>query len=127
MTAPALRALPSVDRFLRDEGASLVARHGRAPVTEALRALLAEVRSGAEPPADYAAALATRLDAPSPLRPVFNLTGTVLHTTLGRALLAEDAIAASTASMRAPAALELDLATGRRGERDAHPATTSAP
>lgn len=120
MDAPALRALPSVDRFLREDGAALVAEHGRGPVTEALRTLLAEVRSGAEPPADYAAALAARLSAPSPLRPAFNLTGTVLHTNLGRALLAEEAIAAATDAMRAPAALELDLATGRRGERDSH-------
>ena len=120
MDRPALRALPSVDRLLRDEGAGLVARHGRAPVTEAARALLAEVRAGAEPPGDYAAALASRLEAPSPLRPVFNLTGTVLHTNLGRALLAEAAIEAAVAAMREPAALELDLDSGRRGERDSH-------
>ncbi len=120
MDAPALRALPSVDRFLRDEGAPLVARHGRTAVTDALRALLAEVRAGTEPAADYAAAVAARLDAPSALRPVFNLTGTVLHTNLGRALLAEEAIAAAVAAMREPSALEMDLDTGRRGERDSH-------
>ncbi len=120
MTAPTLRALPSVDRFLTGEGALLVQAHGRAPVADTLRALLAAIRAGAPAPADLAGAIAARLNAPSPLRPVFNLTGTVLHTNLGRALLAEPAIAAATAAMRAPAALEFDLDSGRRGERDAH-------
>ena len=120
--AAALRALPSVDGFLRSAAAQpLVEAHGRAPVADALRALLATIRAGDAPvPTDLAATVAARLDAPSPLRPVFNLTGTVLHTNLGRAPLAEAAIAAATAAMREPAALELDLATGRRGERDDH-------
>jgi L-seryl-tRNA(Ser) seleniumtransferase len=120
MEGPDLRALPSVDRFLRGEGADLVSIHGRAPVADALRVLLAGIRAGAEPPEDVASAVAARLEAPSPLRPVFNLTGTVLHTNLGRALLADEAIDAAVAAMRSPAALEMDLATGRRGERDSH-------
>ncbi|HVH02237.1 MAG TPA: L-seryl-tRNA(Sec) selenium transferase [Amaricoccus sp.] len=116
-----MRGLPSVDAVLRAPATGpLLEAHGRARVTEALRALLGEVRAGAPLPGDLAAALAGRLDQPSALRPLFNLTGTVLHTNLGRALLAEAAIEAATAAMRAPAALEMDLATGRRGERDAH-------
>jgi L-seryl-tRNA(Ser) seleniumtransferase len=122
----ALRKLPSVDQVLRTPAAAAAAgRFGRPAMVAAARDTLAAARAqgavtgGA---AEVAAAALARLEAqarPS-LRPVFNLTGTVLHTNLGRALLADAAIEAAVAAMRAAVALELDLGDGRRGERDGH-------
>lgn len=109
---------PSMDELLRSpEAAPLLDRHGREPTKAALRAVLADgYRDG------LLAAAGARLEAeaaPSQ-RPVLNLTGTVLHTNLGRALIAEEAIAAAVAAMAEPTTLELDLKTGKRGERDRH-------
>jgi L-seryl-tRNA(Ser) seleniumtransferase len=121
-----LAALPSVDRLLqRRESEALIAGHGRPAVTDAIRAVLAEIRSEPPPSPDSDVILdrvAQRLEAEAraSLRPVFNLTGTVLHTNLGRAQLPEEAIDAMAAAARNPVNLEYDLAAGRRGERDAH-------
>ena len=54
----------------------------------------------------------------SALRPVFNLTGTVLHTSLGRAQLSERAIDAVNACLRQPVTLEYALDDAARGHRD---------
>ncbi|MBB3773352.1 L-seryl-tRNA(Ser) seleniumtransferase [Angulomicrobium tetraedrale] len=128
---PSLRDLPSVDLVLRTPGGQLaVDRFGRLPATLAIRVALDEVRAcvlagqlASLPTPDHvalAAADALEHGARASLRPVFNLTGTVLHTNLGRALLAEEAVEAAVAAMRSAVALEYDLATGRRGERDDH-------
>jgi len=120
-----LRALPSVDEVLRTRLATVaVDRFGRMAVVEAVRATLAVARVDRTPVgAEHAAASAlARLEARESrrLKPVYNLTGTVLHTNLGRALIAEAAIEAATAAMRDAVALEFDLDAGRRGERDHH-------
>ena len=52
------------------------------------------------------------------LRPVHNLTGTILHTNLGRSQQSEAAIAAVTQVMRHATPLEFELEAGKRGHRD---------
>ena len=122
-----LSQLPSVDRLLSTAAlASLVDIHGRAVVTGMVRDVLGQTRAaikdGAALPDD--AALIARVGAgvtakvQPKLRPVFNLTGTVLHTNLGRAPLPEEAVQALIAAARSPCALEYDIESGGRGDRD---------
>ncbi len=118
--------LPSLDALLRaPEAAVLLAGYGRTATVAALRAELAHRRAerdfGVSPIAllDAAADALVRRFAVSQ-RPVFNLTGTVLHTNLGRAPLPPEAAAAAAEALRSATTLEFDLATGRRGERDDH-------
>ena len=127
MTRPDSRQarLPSVDEVLRTEvAAGAIEAFGRLAVLESVRGTIADARQAGDGAVAEQVALAARvkLEAQSvpSLRPVFNLTGTVLHTNLGRALLADAAIAAANAAMRAATALEYDLDSGRRGERDDH-------
>ncbi|MEO9189621.1 MAG: L-seryl-tRNA(Sec) selenium transferase [Acetobacteraceae bacterium] len=119
--------LPSLDAVLRlPEAALLIARFGRVATTSTLRTTLAARRAGGRPePMTSAAILDAAADAltarfAASQRPVFNLTGTVLHTNLGRAPLPPEAAAAAAEAMANPTTLEFDLDTGRRGERDDH-------
>ncbi|MDP1610144.1 MAG: L-seryl-tRNA(Sec) selenium transferase [Sulfuritalea sp.] len=122
-----LSQLPSVDRLLSVPAlVSLVDAHGRAVVTAMVRDVLAATRAAVKdgaPLPDEAALLAkvgagvTAKMRPK-LRPVFNLTGTVLHTNLGRAPLPEEAVQALVAAARSPCALEYDIDSGGRGDRD---------
>jgi L-seryl-tRNA(Ser) seleniumtransferase len=124
MTDPR-RQLPSIDALLAGPGvASLLAAHPRALVVKAARETVDAARvSGGAPPAEgwdaAVRAAVVRLAVPS-LAPVINATGVVLHTNLGRAPLAEAAIAALTRVARGYAALEYDLGRGTRGSRHAH-------
>ena len=127
--ASARRAIPSLDRLLQlAEVAVLVSRYGRPLVAETARAELATLRaalarSGAafdEP--GFVRACAERLEreAQPSLKTVFNLTGTVLHTNLGRAVMPVEAAEAAARAMTRPVNLEFDLGGGERGERDSH-------
>src|SRR5690606_3292623 len=92
---PIARAIPSVDKLLSALSAE-IERFGRSLVAEQVRALLEAIRSGSQPELFAAGAFdherfvlllnerLSRLCAPSQRR-VLNLTGTVLHTNLGRA------------------------------------------
>jgi L-seryl-tRNA(Ser) seleniumtransferase len=121
------RTIPSVARLLETPAAApLLARWRRERVVEAVRRVLDALRGerDAAPVPEAAAllaAVAARLeaDAAPALGPVVNATGVVLHTNLGRAVLAEPAVAALVAVARGACNLELDLETGRRGDRDA--------
>jgi L-seryl-tRNA(Ser) seleniumtransferase len=129
----ARRAIPSLDRLLQlAPVADLIERYGRPLVTEAARAELTELRTGlarnnAQPdsPFDesgFVRACSARLarETRASLKPVFNLTGTVLHTNLGRAVMPQEAADAVARAMTRPVNVEFDLGGGERGERDAH-------
>ena len=122
-------AIPSIDALLRAPAAdALINQYGITAVTAASRDVLAEIRrSIREAKAveisneDCVDAVAKNLEARMApgLVPVFNLTGTVLHTNLGRAPLPQGAIDAIALTARGASNLEFDLKTGRRGDRDA--------
>ena len=123
--------LPSVDRLLREPALeSLLGAYGRVRLTAAIRTHLAALRDAGLAAAatdaasveSIAVAVAARLaeDARPSLRPVANLTGTVLHTNLGRALLPQAAIDAIARVALQPCNLEFDVVEGKRGERDSH-------
>jgi L-seryl-tRNA(Ser) seleniumtransferase len=118
------RALPSVDRLLREpEVETLLRAAPRTAVVTAIRETLAAARvRRAGPPEDWAAEIRERLaERRRPgLRAALNATGVVLHTNLGRAPLADAAIRAMTAIAGGYSNLELDLDSGTRGSRTDH-------
>lgn len=126
----ALRRLPSVDQLLQQPAvANLLDEYPREELVRGIRAVLderrARLRSGQEAATDTPAlALAIRAElrrrALPHLRRVINATGIVLHTGLGRAPLADEAVAAIAEVAGAYCNLELDLASGRRGDRHEH-------
>jgi len=127
-TPNALRSIPQVDLLLKAaEMQPLIAACSRAEVLEATRTVLAEMRRELDGPAlgafgmaalrdRIAAALARR--AEPYYRRVVNGTGVILHTGLGRAVLAPQAAAALAELAQHPQRLEIDLDTGQRGGRD---------
>ncbi|MGH8501221.1 MAG: L-seryl-tRNA(Sec) selenium transferase [Gammaproteobacteria bacterium] len=123
-------ALPSVEKLLRTESlARQSERYGRRAVLDAVRAALeqarAAIRTGDWKTNDSLGLLQARCESllekqfQSALRPVFNLTGTVLHTNLGRAPLPAAAVHALRLAAGA-CNVEYDLTTGERGQRETH-------
>jgi L-seryl-tRNA(Ser) seleniumtransferase len=123
-------SLPSVDRIANHAGlADAIEQHGRDAVVKAIQHVLGHLRSDL-------IAMGTEAAIPSPeqmtvdvqrrlkdqsvrfLRAVFNLSGTVLHTNLGRAPLPDEAIEAIRSVAGGACNVEYDLVTGNRGDRD---------
>ena len=124
---PPRRQLPSVDNVLREPAvAALARRWGAATVKQAVRALQASARAAEEPPAwaarerGYAAAADEWLRAHvgEGYQTVFNLTGVLVHSNLGRSLIAPHIAHAALRAATRPVTLEFDLETGRRGDRE---------
>lgn len=129
-----LRQLPSVDELLHStEIAPLAAKHGTAAVIDAARAVLARVRAEITSGLLDATALGLALEGmPAAveqqtvlalrysLRSVINATGVILHTNLGRAPLAESALAHIREISTLYSNLEFDTEAGERGKRDVH-------
>jgi L-seryl-tRNA(Ser) seleniumtransferase len=132
-TTEQLRRIPSIDRLLAAEpAAGLLARFPRPHVVEALREAAeswrAAVRSGdghewleAGEAELWRRAETQLLAAEQPsLRPAINATGVVLHTGLGRSVLAPAAVAAMAAAGSQHSLLEIDRGSGDRGSRQEH-------
>ncbi|MGT2473194.1 L-seryl-tRNA(Sec) selenium transferase [Paraburkholderia terrae] len=126
-----LARVPAVERMLSSAQAQpLIDEYGRTQVVDAIRAAADSLRRDllAGTSFDESFSLETKLiddasrtlaaRARPHLRAVFNLTGTVLHTNLGRALLPDEAVRAVVEALTRPMNLEFDLATGSRGDRD---------
>lgn len=123
-----LRTLPGVDVLLQ-RSQDLVARWGHAQVSQGLRSELSHLRDqlqkgdvvevDASAIVETVAAELESLNGPS-LKPVLNLTGTVLHTNLGRASLPPQAVQAAALAASQSSNLEFDLSTGKRGDRESH-------
>ena len=126
-------SVPSIDSILRlDTAAVLVEQYGRSLVTEGVRQVIADIRSQITELGEKALPLLAESavvaqvaryveDASAPsLRAVYNLTGTVLHTNLGRAVMAKEAIDAMVKVATGASNLEYDIESGKRGDRDSH-------
>jgi L-seryl-tRNA(Ser) seleniumtransferase len=124
-----LAQLPSVDKLLlSDPATAWVTQYGRDELLRCIRLVLDAIRKKISSndldavPSDQSlhALIDARLVARARpnLRRVINLTGTVLHTNLGRAVMPDEVIAAMASAAAEPCALEYDLGEGKRGDRD---------
>ena len=128
------RELPSVDELVRTSNvATLAADYGNSAVADAARAVLAGLREEIASGLLDEPALQLALDGlseaveqhlrramRSSLRSVINATGVILHTNLGRAPLAQAALAHIQETSGRFSNLEFDVEAGARGKRDVH-------
>ena len=128
------RELPSVDELVRaPRFAGLLEEHGAAAVTDAIRSVIARLREQISSGLLDGAGLGLALEGLNgaveaqlrrvlsfSLRPVINATGVILHTNLGRAPLAEHALAHVSEAALSYSNLEFDIEPGERGKRDVH-------
>lgn len=125
------RAIPSVDKLLKTpQGSALVAEFGHYAFVDQARSLIEQIRHQIQQDQSLPDVIQTengifdvisdRLQAQKQvaIKKVFNLTGTVLHTNLGRGLWSQGAIAAATDAMKHNVALEFDIDAGKRSHRD---------
>ena len=124
-----LRQLPAIEKLLNtQEMLDLQATYARPLVTEALRAVVADIRTNVlngnrtqlPGQTEYAELARQKIEAKigARMRPVVNATGTVTHTNLGRSLLSAAACEAIQQVAQNYVNLEYDVATGKRGHRD---------
>ena len=115
-------SLPAVGTLVNEPAyAELVREFGRSRVVEAIREQIALERANGEAAGGgdvrhMAVEQKLRALAAPRLRRIINASGVILHTNLGRAPLSKAAVDALTVAA-GYSNLELDLATGRRGER----------
>jgi L-seryl-tRNA(Ser) seleniumtransferase len=126
-----LSKIPGVDVLLNSEqGVQLIEKFGHSQFVEFLRHHLSELRVQvrADPtlPIPATEDLLSQIEITiseqnaDSLKPVINLTGTVIHTNLGRSQLPKTAIAQIVKVSESSSNLEFDLSTGKRGDRDSH-------
>ncbi|HVP58024.1 MAG TPA: L-seryl-tRNA(Sec) selenium transferase [bacterium] len=128
LKAKLLRSIPSVERLMEHPAlGELGRRMPRWIVVDSVRQVLAETRAAIaeerlarEPHIEELAATVSERAAAGArrgIRKVINATGVVIHTNLGRSVLAEAAVAAAVEAARSYSSLEFDLARGRRSSR----------
>ena len=130
---PLLSSIPAVHEIQKiSEVQNLINIHGHSLVTQAIRTTQTEFRelllsSGTSKNIkiknlEFVNQLKKNLSliTNDSLQRVFNLTGTVLHTNFGRALLPKEAINSVNQIASEPSNLEYDILNNKRGDRDSH-------